>query len=63
MKKYHKLNYKVDNILYFFYNKHYFFLLDNIEKDGFIHIYNNKKGYEMNIVATIYNESKNIKIY
>ncbi len=59
MKKYHKLNYKVDNILYFFYNKHYFFLLDNIEKDGFIHIYNNKKGYEMNIVATIYNESKN----
>ena len=63
MKKYHKLNYKVDNLLSFFYNKHYFFLLDNIEKDGFIHIYNNKKGYDMNIDATIYNESKNIKIY
>lgn len=65
MKKYHKLNYKVDNILCFFYNKHYFFLLDNIEKDGFIYIYNNKKDYEMNIVA-IKSDSTNknsIKIY
>jgi len=51
MKNYHKLNYKVDNILCFFYNKHYFFLLDDIEKDGFIYIYNDKKGYEMNIDA------------
>jgi hypothetical protein len=52
MKNYHKLNYKIDNILCFFYNKHYFFLLDNVDKNGYIHIFNEKKGYEMNIVAT-----------
>ena len=58
MKNYHKLNYKIDNILCFFYNKHYFFLLDSIDKDGYIHIFNEKKGYEMNIVAKKCDDNK-----
>jgi hypothetical protein len=59
MKNYHKLNYKIDNILCFLYNKHYFFLLDSIDKDGYIHIFNEKKGYEMNIVAKKCDDNKN----
>lgn len=67
MKKYHKLTYKTDNILCF-YNKYYFFLLDNVDDNGFIHIINTKKDCEMNIFITqnddgcIINQSDNVKI-
>ena len=57
MKKYHKLKYELENILIYFYNNYYFFILDNWSKNGYIIINNIKKDMVMNCLLSIYNDT------
>ena len=56
MKKYHKLKYKLENMLIYFYNNYYLFILDDWSKNGCIIIHNKKKDMIMNCILSIYND-------